>query len=738
MKTVRDYLFISSLVLLSTLFACTSEEKTVSAPSAQDSLQVQAFNDSVIATRYVDRAVALLYCDSLINTAAESGVTFMQITGYVNKASILRQKGDIALAYRNLYRAKELAIRTKDSLSLGRIYGNLGHIYYSGLDPYIARDYYHQAIPFFAAVGDSSKLAVCIESVGNTYMDVGNYAEAVKYFERANQIHTRLQDSAGLYRYQSSMALIAYFRKDVKQIEFHVTEATRLVNAGVTPSPEQLVRTKLVDAMQYVYGKKDLEKAGRMIDEAEKMAEEDDVEEMRKFVYYQKAAYLKVMNRYAEAITYHEKASVLDEKDKSLKAKSQLSKIYAEISNFNKQKELELLKEKDQLMQRNINQQRGLLFLFALLVALLVYMVYAFYRKKEIVQQNNLLLQQQKQDYSSIFNLITDGIAILDANNRVIDTNKAYHELLHKTGLTTEQNQLPDKIRKSLPQSKQLVTIVASGDDDEQVTLNVSTDELNYFGKECRMVLISDVSNVVKLKENELRLEQMEFGRRITELKLWALRSQINPHFIFNALNSIQYLIFNAQNDEAITYLTKFSKLLRNVLESSDAKSISLQQEITQLKLYIEIEQLRFGKDFKYEIQTPHLSEVELNRLHIPSMIIQPYVENSLWHGLNHKQGKQELLIRFEKKDGVVLCTVKDNGIGRAASMKLKENRINYHQSLGMSKTAERISLLNSSGGEDSSITIVDLEENGEATGTQVNITMKYKDENTQNTDSRR
>ncbi len=115
-----------------------------------------------------------------------------------------------------------------------------------------------------------------------------------------------------------------------------------------------------------------------------------------------------------------------------------------------KQKELELLKEKDQLMQRNINQQRGLLFLFALLMALLGYMVYAFYRKKEIVQQNNLLLQQQKQDYSSIFNLITDGIAILDANNRVIDTNKAYHELLHKTGLTSEQNQLPDIVRHRL------------------------------------------------------------------------------------------------------------------------------------------------------------------------------------------------------------------------------------------------------------------------------------------------
>ena len=172
-----------------------------------------------------------------------------------------------------------------------------------------------------------------------------------------------------------------------------------------------------------------------------------------------------------------------------------------------------------------------------------------------------------------------------------------------------------------------------------------------------------------------LEAEQKELAVKMSELK--ALRSQMNPHFIFNAMNSVQSLIIKDKKDEAYNYLTKLSQLIRKTLTTSDKSMVYLDDELDQLVNYLELEKLHFGKEFLYHINI----DETLETIKIPSMIIQPFVENAIKHGLLHKEGDKRLTIDFQLKSGILQCLVVDNGIGRAASNEINSLKPDYQKS---------------------------------------------------------
>ncbi|HEY0676945.1 MAG TPA: histidine kinase [Chitinophagaceae bacterium] len=222
-------------------------------------------------------------------------------------------------------------------------------------------------------------------------------------------------------------------------------------------------------------------------------------------------------------------------------------------------------------------------------------------------------------------------------------------------------------------------------------------------------------------RETELKL--LEIKKLLAESQLMALRAQMNPHFVFNCLNSIQECIVTQKYGEASLYLNKFSKLFRSVLNNSGSVMISLAEEIEVLELYLSLEHMRFDKSFNYSI---HVEEdVETDEIMIPSMLLQPYVENALWHGLMHKDEDRELDIRFRKlNDEIFQCVVEDNGIGRKKALELKalQNKTKRHQSKGMSIARDRIDLLQKQG-QHASLNIIDkYDDRGFATGTKVVI----------------
>ena len=165
-----------------------------------------------------------------------------------------------------------------------------------------------------------------------------------------------------------------------------------------------------------------------------------------------------------------------------------------------------------------------------------------------------------------------------------------------------------------------------------------------------------------------------EFDLKLSNMEMQALRSQMNPHFIFNSLNSIKYFVINQDADQASEYLTKFARLIRLILENSKSETLSLDREIDALSLYVEIEQLRFEDGFNSEITVD--PEIDTTNFVIPPMLIQPYVENAIWHGLMHKQhGHRDLNIHFQLAGDDLKCTVEDNGIGRRAAAQLNEGK---------------------------------------------------------------
>ena len=193
----------------------------------------------------------------------------------------------------------------------------------------------------------------------------------------------------------------------------------------------------------------------------------------------------------------------------------------------------------------------------------------------------------------------------------------------------------------------------------------------------------------------------------MSELQLQALRAQMNPHFIFNSLNSINRFILQNNRVQASEYLTKFSKLVRMILQNSQASFITLESELESLSLYLEMEALRFNYHFDYKISAP--DDLDISVLKVPPLIIQPYTENAIWHGLMHKEEKGQLDIEVSQEDGYLFFKITDDGIGRNRAAALASKSATKHKPMGLRITADRIAIMQSTNGIESPVTINDL-----------------------------
>ena len=231
--------------------------------------------------------------------------------------------------------------------------------------------------------------------------------------------------------------------------------------------------------------------------------------------------------------------------------------------------------------------------------------------------------------------------------------------------------------------------------------------------------------------ENELEIQRLEGERakaalqqRAKELEIQALRSQMNPHFIFNCLNAINRFILSHETEAASDYLTKFSRLMRMIMNHSRHSLITLAEEVEILELYLGMERLRFKNAFDYEI---HMDEaLDTDDVRIPPLLLQPFVENAIWHGLMHKEERGLLSIGMFIEGDTLICTIRDNGIGREGAAVLKSKSAEKHKSMGLQITAERMALLTGTGEAGHFFRIEDLhDENGNAAGTKVVLTIK-------------
>ncbi|MEN1783529.1 MAG: histidine kinase [Bacteroidota bacterium] len=216
------------------------------------------------------------------------------------------------------------------------------------------------------------------------------------------------------------------------------------------------------------------------------------------------------------------------------------------------------------------------------------------------------------------------------------------------------------------------------------------------------------------------RQSQSNHEKRVIGLEQNMLRSQMNPHFLFNSLNSIKLYIINNDRKNAVHYLNKFSKLVRRILEGSTLKETSLAEELETVSLYLNIERIRFSEGIQYSISVE--DDVDPEQIKIPSLLLQPFLENAIWHGLSSKEGPKNIWLDVRRKNSIhLLISIVDNGVGRQVSENIKKNRMIQRKSLGINITKERLANFVKDYKYGFDLKIIDLfDDNGQAKGTKV------------------
>jgi len=400
------------------------------------------------------------------------------------------------------------------------------------------------------------------------------------------------------------------------------------------------------------------------------------------------------LKNYKTAETYIERSKKISEKEGYDNFLGQIYKNLGVIywQNNEQNKAIDYLNKAITISEK-INEQNELLKISQIL-------------HKYYAQNNNL-----KKAYEI-------SLKVLAINNSIngVEKQKSITEI--NTKYETEKKEI---LIKSLQKDKEIASL------NSEKQRNFVLILILFFVSALITIYVLFTRFKIKKQNEYLKIKLIETEKTLTAEKkasqseLKAFKSQMNPHFFYNALNTIQSYILSNDKKLAINYLSKFSSLTRSILEMTERETIPISDEIKTLELYLDIEKARFNEDFEFEIKTENIDDIELTK--IPSMFLQPYVENAIKHGLLHKEGLKKLNIDFKIKNNALFISIDDNGIGREKSGALNAIKNKNHQSFATDAMEKRIDILNKTREKPIKLYYIDKKNNLQiGTGTIVNI----------------
>lgn len=329
-----------------------------------------------------------------------------------------------------------------------------------------------------------------------------------------------------------------------------------------------------------------------------------------------------------------------------------------------------------------------------------------FYRDQENLFNAGMLLAnyyKEKDDHAALEYL---NIAIKAKDSMITSDKLKQAQIIAYNEEVREKQQAAAEAKEAA--RKKMIIVVAS------VLVSITSFLIWYRIRQLRL------KYKIILKQKEAEKLKVEYERKLLELEAKALRAQMNPHFIFNCMNSIKSLIQKREDEKAVTYLTAFSKLIRAIFQNSDKREITLHDEIETCRLYTQLESMRFGSKLSYHFTIDE--SIDLKSVMVPALILQPFIENAIWHGIMPKEGGGVINVSVSKEADKLYCTVEDNGVGREWSRRNKiTDESSTHQSKGVSLTKSRLDLSNSLNQRNATVEIIDkATSNGEAEGTRV------------------
>ena len=637
------------------------------------------------------------YYNSYIDFIAYSRMAKELAIKYNKPTKVLVADNSIAIGYNQMgvfdsalvYYKKVLdyVLADQDSMKIAITLRNLGIVHHSQGRTEQARDWYSQSIEIGKCINDSITIVRGLTSIASLYSDQGDYVEAIKIAFEALTFAEALGSLKMRSDILSNIGILNGKMGDYpKSLQYHLSSLRMDIETG-----DQRGISYALNNIGLVYKKMGMIDSAvnyynRSLAIKRKLADRYGITSGLSnlgTIYKEEGKLDKALECYKEALLIADSANLVLEKARLL---SEKASVLVEKRQFNQAKK-DYLESLNIALQENLQEDirdnyKGL---------------------AELYERNGDLSKSVK--FLKRYSNIKDSL-LNESNQRSIaemqtryETEKKEKEIQILTQNTEIQNL---KLKKQRTQMWLLVGTV-----------------LFLF------VIAFFVFSSYRLRQQNYRTA-LEKKNLETEQRM--LRSQMNPHFIFNSMNSIQSYISGNDNFTAMTYLSKFAQLMRGILENSRQVMITLQDEINTLNLYVELEQLRFRNKFEFKLHVD--PDLFPETTFIPPMLVQPFAENAIKHGLKNNGDNGLLNIGFSKKDGLIECVIQDNGIGREKANALNENYNKDHQSLGMQVTRERLTALSTEKRTNSSFEITDLKNrNGESEGTRVIIKMPFENE---------
>lgn len=582
----------------------------------------------------------------------------------------------------------------ESKVGVGTLLNNIAFIYQAQKDYAKALDYYQRSCNVRAEIHDSIGMSASLVNMGAVYRAEGNILKGMEYAQRGLAIVKNIGDKESIANALNSIGLMYEAEDSMSQA---LTFYHKALGIFEEIGHKQLTASVLANMGYNFYKQKNYTEAENYCSRSFKLAKELGFpEHITKVSHWLSDIYV-AQGKYKEA---YEMYTVFKQYSDSIFNSGNTKKLTQLQMQYDFDKQSDSLKQQEELTGEQLKQQV-------------------------------LLAKQQQQQLE------------LGANELVITKKEKDLQILAylKSQEDLENEQLEKKGKeKQLALSekeKQLQQVTVKGLSQQQVLgkLRLQQQWIYSIGI---LILLGLLSSWFiyrnRLKEGRLTIElakqkeaqetkEASFQRNLADISLTALRSQMNPHFIFNCLNSIK--LYTTQNDTtaASEYLTKFSKLIRLVMENSRNDRISLAAELNALRLYMDMEAMRFKEKLQYHIQVEN--DVEADYIEIPPLLLQPYVENSIWHGLMHKEqgGKIDIDVSMKNEKSLLEINIIDNGIGREKAGEIRSKMATRHKSYGMKVTSERIALINQIYKTGANVSIHDLiHGNGQSAGTRVTI----------------
>lgn len=522
-------------------------------------------------------------------------------------------------------------------------------------------------------LNDEDKIANNYENLAQGFIDKEDNVKAEEYLKKALASYTKLNKQDDKARVVRKLAKIQESQNKFKEASLNYQVASEI------SKDKDLEKINLNDAsrlnnsnsaVQNDYVKENIELLNKKPEKEEEVAD----------AYIQKAENSIKLNDKVDAIESYKQAIVYakNKPEKVIKLQNEIAKIYASDNQFG-----QAISINQQLLNTAIKQED-----FDTQIKQMQSLSEIYFKKNEpenaiFTLKNAYKLASQKGNTAEVKKSLSALLSYYKNNGKDKESIALYDDFFKNFDkIIASDTTLIDAKTFQITEEKIQQLEKEKGLKDELISRK---NTFNYFLIGAVLLLLIFFSLIAKALYS--------IKRKNKEIALQSLRREMNPHFIFNSLNSVNQFISQNKELEANKYLSSYSNLMRNMMENSNKDFITISSEINQLKKYLDLEHLRFQDKFDYEIIVDDKLDTEVT--FIPNMIIQPHLENAIWHGLRYLENKGFLKLKFLLKQDKIVVIIDDNGIGLTKSAELKTTNQKAHESRGLTNTKERITLLN-------------------------------------------